>query len=170
MREAWAALRSRWSRPIVGRADLATLVMGYIATVTAGTGFSYLLPADTFGLSPSFRVMRELGGETFWGVAIWTVGTLALVATWLEWHAAALERAHLTTTRPERMPSRRFGRIVWNLVSILWFFIACTLIVSVPFSPGAIAYGCLAILAQIIATTARQRRDEGLKGGDDAGA
>lgn len=170
MREAWAALRSRWSRPIVGRADLATLVMGYIATVTFGTGFSYLLPADTFGLSPSFRVMRNLGGETFWGVAIWSVGLLALVATWLEWHAAALERAGLTTTRPNLMPSRRLGRSVWNLVSILWFFVAGSLAMTTPFSPGAVAYGCLAILAQIVAATARQRRDEGLKGGDDAGA
>lgn len=162
-------LRAGWNRPLFARADLATLVMGYIATVTAGTGLAYLLPSNTFGLSPSFTVLRGLGGETLWGVIIWSVGLLALIATWLEWHTAALERARLTTLPPALRPERRFGTVAWTLVSVLWTFVGGSFLVTVPFSPGAISYVCLGILAQIVATTARKRRDAGIAEGD-AGA
>src|SRR5690349_16935813 len=90
------AIKVRWNRPLVARADLATLVMGYIATVTAATGLVYLLPTDTFALSPSFAFMRDHGGETLWGVAIWTLGVLALVATWLEYLVSRIEREGLS--------------------------------------------------------------------------
>lgn len=157
----WRAIKRQWDRPVVARADLATLVMGYIATVTAGTGFVYLLPTEVFALSPSFATLRQWGGEGFWSIVIWSLGLLGLAATWLEWQATALERERATTIRPDRMPSRRFGRVVWFLIACLWCFFGAALAWVTPYSPGAVAYGCLGILSLIVSSTARQRLEAG---------
>lgn len=162
-----AQIRERWEGPTLGDADLATLVMGYIAVVTAATGVVYLLPGDTFALSHSFDVLRRFGGEAFWGPLIWSVGLLGLVATWLEWQASSLERRRLTNLPPERIPARRLGRFVWSLTAVVWSFVGCSLfysawVITDAVSPGGVSYACLAILAQIIAATARKRRDAGV--------
>lgn len=149
------------NRPILAGADMTTLAMGFIATVTAGTGLDYLLPGDTFRLSPSFTFMARHGGEDFWGVVIWTLGAFGLYATYLEWWRTNLERAGLVAVPPPLQPDRRIGRYVWQSIALLWIFVGASFAVTVPTSPGAVNYVCLGIFAQIVAVVARHRREAG---------
>ncbi len=152
-----SAMNRVLDRPVVGHADLATIVMGYVATVTFLTGLNYLLPFDTFGLSPSFAVLREWGGEVFWGAALLLSGSHGLTATWLEWKVAAIDREGTSNLPHSRVPSRIYIRLVWVAVSLLWVFIGASFAYAVPYSPGAISYVPLGILSLVISNTARRR-------------
>lgn len=161
----WEILLRFLGKRAIGRADLATLVMGYIAMVTFGTGFSYLLPTDTFALSPSFATLRALGGESLWGAILLLAGSHGFAAAWLEFMVVRIERDGSSNLQYSRIPSRIYGRIVWLMISSIWVFVGSSFACAVPYSPGAISYVSLGILTLIVSATARHR----LKGGSEGG-
>lgn len=164
-------LARRWNTPFWKGLDLAIICMAYVSTLTALTGLIYLLPGSTFALSPSFAWMRTHGGETFWGWLIWSIGLLGLVATFLEYLVVDIEVAGTSNLPPRRVPSRIFGRLVWLATTTLWIFVAWSFLVTTtwPPSPGAVNYALLAVFSQVVAATAKSRRDRGSGEGNGGG-
>lgn len=140
--------------------DFVIVSMGFTATLTFFTGIVYLLPTDTFGLSPSFRWMKEHGGEVFWGVAVAGVGLLGLVSTYLEIYRHLYERKLNLKIPSSFQPDRLFGRWVWLFTAMLWVFIGTSFLVNVILSPGTVTYGFLGVFSFLISLQARKRLED----------
>ena len=148
-------------RPGFGSLDFTVVAMGFIATVTFLTGLAYALPTDSFGLSRSFIFMRDHGGEEFWAIVIFSLGTLGLVCTYFEYYRIHIFKLYGISLPQEYNADRLMSRWVWFFIAILWGFVGCSFLVNVPVSPGAACYVPLGIFSFIVSIMVRDRRDNG---------